>query len=322
MTYTTLLFDVKDSIAHITLNRPTAANSINEEMGKDLMHAALRCDEDPEIRAVLISGAGKMFSGGGDLKDFSAKGNQLPYYIKEVTTYFHAAMSRLTRMDAPVVAAVHGAVAGAGLSIAIACDIVVAAETTRFMVAYTRAGLTPDGSATYFLPRIVGLKRALELTPPIARSLRKKRCSGVWSPALCQTMNCLCRQGPLPSSLQPARREPTEYRSGYYIAAGLKRWRHRWRTKAKRLLIAPAPQTLVRGSQLFSRNVHRNSKGYEVCRVSWVKKENTTDPRNPINSRNSIIKNPLNFSPISFRILALKHGVFHIEGELEPCNER
>jgi len=164
MDYTTLLFDVRDNVAHITLNRPEAANSINEEMGKDLMHAALRCDEDPEIRAVLISGAGKIFSGGGDLKAFSAKGNQLPYHVKEITTYLHAAMSRLTRMDAPVVAAVHGAVAGAGMSIAIACDIVVAAETTRFMVAYTRAGLVPDGSSTYFLPRIVGLKRALELT--------------------------------------------------------------------------------------------------------------------------------------------------------------
>ena len=164
MDYTTLLFGVRDNVAHITLNRPEAANSINEEMGKDLMHAALRCDEDPEIRAVLISGAGKIFSGGGDLKTFSARGNQLPYHVKEITTYLHAAMSRLTRMDAPVVAAVHGAVAGAGMSIAIACDIVVAAETTRFMVAYTRAGLVPDGSSTYFLPRIVGLKRALELT--------------------------------------------------------------------------------------------------------------------------------------------------------------
>jgi 2-(1,2-epoxy-1,2-dihydrophenyl)acetyl-CoA isomerase len=164
MEYTTLLFDVRDNVAHITLNRPDAANSINLEMGKDLMHAALRCDEDPEIRAVLISGAGKIFSGGGDLKAFTAKGDQLPYHIKEITTYLHAAMSRLTRMDAPVVSAVHGAVAGAGMSIAIACDIVVAAETTRFMVAYTRAGLVPDGSSTYFLPRIVGLKRALELT--------------------------------------------------------------------------------------------------------------------------------------------------------------
>jgi len=164
MEYKTLLFDVRDNVAHITLNRPDAANSINEEMGKDLMHAALRCDEDPEIRAVLVSGAGKIFSGGGDLKAFTAKGDQLPYHVKEITTYLHAAMSRLTRMDAPVVAAVHGAVAGAGMSIAIACDIVVAAETTRFMVAYTRAGLVPDGSSTYFLPRIVGLKRALELT--------------------------------------------------------------------------------------------------------------------------------------------------------------
>jgi len=164
MEYTTLLFDVRDHVAHITLNRPDAANSINEEMGKDLMHAALHCGEDPEIRAVLISGAGKIFSGGGDLKAFSAKGEQLPYHIKEITTYLHAAMSRFTRMDAPVVAAVHGAVAGAGMSIAIACDIVIAAETTRFTVAYTRAGLVPDGSSTYFLPRIVGLKRALELT--------------------------------------------------------------------------------------------------------------------------------------------------------------
>jgi 2-(1,2-epoxy-1,2-dihydrophenyl)acetyl-CoA isomerase len=113
---------------------------------------------------VLISGAGKIFSGGGDLKAFKAQGDQLPYYVKEITTYLHAAMSRLTRMDAPVVAAVHGAVAGAGMSIAIACDIVVAAETTRFTVAYTRAGLVSDGSSTYFLPRIVGFKRALELT--------------------------------------------------------------------------------------------------------------------------------------------------------------
>lgn len=164
MEYKTLLFEVRDNVAHITLNRPDAANSIKKEMAKDLMHAALRCDEDPDIRVVLISGAGKTFSGGGDLKAFSAKGDQLPYHVKEITPYLHAAISRLARMDPPVVAAVHGAVAGAGWSIAIACNLVIAAETTRFVVAYTRAGLVPDGSSTYFLPRIAGLKRALELT--------------------------------------------------------------------------------------------------------------------------------------------------------------
>ncbi|MFC1989563.1 enoyl-CoA hydratase/isomerase family protein [Chloroflexota bacterium] len=164
MRYTTLLFDVRDNVAHITLNRPEAFNCLNKEMSADLMHAAIRCSEDPKIRAVVIAGAGSTFSGGGDLKSFAAQGEHLPYHLKEVTTYLHAAISRLVRMDAPVVAAVQGSAAGAGMSLACACDIVFAAESARFIVAYNRVGLTPDGSSTYFLPRIVGLKRALELT--------------------------------------------------------------------------------------------------------------------------------------------------------------
>jgi 2-(1,2-epoxy-1,2-dihydrophenyl)acetyl-CoA isomerase len=86
------------------------------------------------------------------------------YHLKEVTTYLHAAVSRFTRMDAPVIAAVNGTAAGAGMSMVCCCDIVLAAESAKFTMAYTRVGLTPDGSSTYFLPRIVGLKRALELT--------------------------------------------------------------------------------------------------------------------------------------------------------------
>jgi len=164
MQYATILFDVRDNVAHITLNRPEAANSLNREMASDLMHAVMRCSEDSAIRAVVITGTGPMFCSGGDLKEFAAQGEHLPYHLKEVTTYLHAAISRLTRMDPPVVAAVNGSAAGAGMSLACACDIVVAAETARFTMAYTRVGLTPDGSSTYFLPRLVGLKRALELT--------------------------------------------------------------------------------------------------------------------------------------------------------------
>jgi 2-(1,2-epoxy-1,2-dihydrophenyl)acetyl-CoA isomerase len=164
MPYTTLLFDVKDNIARITLNRPDSANALNAEMGKDLMHAALQCSEDPNIRAVILTGAGRMFSGGGDLKSFAAHDENLAYHLKEVTTYLHAAVSRFTRMDAPVIAAVNGTAAGAGMSLACFCDLVLAAESAKFTMAYTRVGLTPDGSSTYFLPRIVGLKRALELT--------------------------------------------------------------------------------------------------------------------------------------------------------------
>jgi 2-(1,2-epoxy-1,2-dihydrophenyl)acetyl-CoA isomerase len=164
MEYSTLLFDVQDGVAQITLNRPEALNSINLDMARDLMYAVLHCGEDPKIRAVVIHGAGSQFCAGGDLKAFVAKKEHLPYYLKEVTTYLHAAVSRLIRMDPPVVAAVHGYAVGAGMGLAMACDIVIAAQSARFNMAYTRIGLTPDGSSTYFLPRIVGLRRALELT--------------------------------------------------------------------------------------------------------------------------------------------------------------
>ncbi len=164
MSYTALLFEARDHIAHITLNRPDAANAINLDLARDLMHAALQCSEDPSIRAVVITGAGRMFCAGGDLKSFAAHSEKLSYHLKEVTTYLHAAMSRFMRMDPPVIAAVNGTAAGAGMSLACACDLVLAAESARFTMAYTRAGLTPDGSSTYFLPRIVGIKRALELT--------------------------------------------------------------------------------------------------------------------------------------------------------------
>lgn len=163
MTYSTLLLDVRDGVARITLNRPAAANAINLELATDFMDAALRADEDPRVRAVLITGAGKMFCGGGDLKTFAAQAD-LPLYLKQVTAHLHGATSHLTRMDAPVIAAVNGSAGGAGLSLICACDIVVAAESARFTMAYTRVGLAPDGASTYFLSRVVGLRRALELT--------------------------------------------------------------------------------------------------------------------------------------------------------------
>ncbi len=162
--YTTLEFDVRDGVAHVTLNRPEAGNAINLELGQELLRAVLRCDEDPEVQAVLLSGAGDMFCVGGDLKSFSEQGEHLPHHLKEVTTYLHSAVSRMARMDPPVVVAVHGAAAGAGMSLSCACDLVVAAESVRFTMAYSNAGLTPDGSSTYYLPRLVGLKRAMELT--------------------------------------------------------------------------------------------------------------------------------------------------------------
>ena len=163
MDYSTLLFEIRNDIARIVLNRPQAANSINLDMSRELMHVAIRCSEDPSVRAVILTGAGSMFCAGGDLKAFAAQGDNLPRHLKEVTTNLHAAVSRLVRMDAPVIAAVNGTAAGGGMSLCLPCDLVLAAESAKFTLAYTRAGLSPDGSSTYFLPRLVGLRRALEL---------------------------------------------------------------------------------------------------------------------------------------------------------------
>ena len=164
MTYETLNYEVRNQVARITLNRPDAANALNLALGRDLMDASLRTDADPEVRAILITGAGRFFCAGGDLKSFAAQGEALPSHMKEVTTYLHAAVSRFTRGDAPIVAAVNGTAAGAGMSLVCSCDLALAAESAMFTMAYTKAGLTPDGSSTYFLPRKVGLRRALELT--------------------------------------------------------------------------------------------------------------------------------------------------------------
>jgi len=115
--YNALEFDVRDGVAHITLNRPEAGNALNLELAQELLRAVMRCDEEPEVRAVVIAGAGRMFCVGGDLKSSTEQGEQLSYHLKEITTYLHAAIARMARMDPPVVAAVHGAAAGAGLSL-------------------------------------------------------------------------------------------------------------------------------------------------------------------------------------------------------------
>jgi 2-(1,2-epoxy-1,2-dihydrophenyl)acetyl-CoA isomerase len=163
MSYETILFDVQDRVGRLTLNRPESGNAMNAAMMRELCDVAIRCDEDPEVRAVVVAGAGKMFCAGGDLQSFAGEGDALPAYLKEITNNLHGALSRFSRMDAPVVSAVKGAAAGAGFSLACAADMVIAAESARFTVAYTAVGLTPDGSCTFFLPRLVGLRRAQEL---------------------------------------------------------------------------------------------------------------------------------------------------------------
>jgi len=163
MNYETIQFEVKDRTAYLTLNRPESANGLTMTSGKELMDAAIRCDEDPQIRSVLLTGRGRFFSAGGDLKYFSELDDGLAKALKEMTVYCHSAASRLTRMDKPLVTAINGAAAGMGMGFALCGDMIIAAESASFTAAYTAAALAPDGGMTYLLPRYVGLLRAKEL---------------------------------------------------------------------------------------------------------------------------------------------------------------
>jgi 2-(1,2-epoxy-1,2-dihydrophenyl)acetyl-CoA isomerase len=151
-----------DGVATLTLARPEAGNGIDLQLAKDLHEVTMAWSVDRRVRAVLITGEGKNFCVGGDLKSFAAR-DDLPVHLTDVTTYLHAANSRLIRMDAPVIAAVQGSAAGAGMSLVASCDLVLAAASSKYVMAYTAIGLTPDGSGTWALPRTIGLRRALEL---------------------------------------------------------------------------------------------------------------------------------------------------------------
>jgi 2-(1,2-epoxy-1,2-dihydrophenyl)acetyl-CoA isomerase len=159
----TVMLSVADGIATVTLNRPDRFNALNLQMAQELYQAAIACGEDPAIRAVVITGAGKAFFAGGDLSAFAEAGAKRGALIREMTASFHAAISRFNSIDAPVIAAVNGVAAGAGFSMMLACDLVVARKSAKFTMAYTKAGLAIDGGSSYFLARIVGLRRAQEL---------------------------------------------------------------------------------------------------------------------------------------------------------------
>jgi 2-(1,2-epoxy-1,2-dihydrophenyl)acetyl-CoA isomerase len=163
MAYEHIIYEVKDGVATVTLNRPDAYNALNLALARDLFHATLEADEDRAVRCILITGAGKAFCAGGDVKDFADNPSRIGILIKELTTYLHGAVSRLARAQKPVVMAINGVAAGGGLSFALSGDLVVATESAKFTMAYSRIAASPDGSSSYFLPRLIGIRRALEL---------------------------------------------------------------------------------------------------------------------------------------------------------------
>ncbi len=163
MSFETLQFDLADAVATITLNRPNDANALNLQMATELHECSVRCAYDAKVRAVIITGTGKMFCAGGDINDMHAQGDQMPAHLTRMATQLHAAIARFTHMNAPVIMALNGTAAGGGFSFAISGDYVMASEKAKLVSAYTASAFTPDGSATYFLAKHVGLLRAKEL---------------------------------------------------------------------------------------------------------------------------------------------------------------
>ncbi len=164
MSYEKLLYDVSDGIATITLNRPEAFNALNSQLAQELHDAVIVSGEDEAVRVVVLTGTGRAFCAGGDVKSFCDNIDDIGALVKRLTTDLHGAVSRMIRMPKPVINAINGVAAGGGMSLALAGDLILATESATFTMAYTKIGASPDGSSTFTLPRLVGVKRALELT--------------------------------------------------------------------------------------------------------------------------------------------------------------
>ena len=160
--YQTLSFEQSGSIARIVLNRPEAANGLNDVMTRELAEVALRC-ADAATKVVVLTAAGRFFCAGGDLKAMATSPLGPGPFVKGIADDLHRAISTFARMDAVLITSVNGVAAGAGFSLAIAGDLVLASDAASFTMAYTKAGLSPDGSSSYYLPRLIGIRRTQEL---------------------------------------------------------------------------------------------------------------------------------------------------------------
>lgn len=162
--FETLAFDVSEGVATIRLNRPESGNAINPQMTADLNEVTARCADDPGVRAVLLCAAGPAFTAGGDLKLFAGQtADQLPALLRRMIDTYHLALDRLATIDAPVVAAVRGPAAGGGLGMVCVADIVLATPESRYVCGYGAIGLAADGGTSWYLPRLIGHRRAQEM---------------------------------------------------------------------------------------------------------------------------------------------------------------
>jgi len=157
-----ILLNIQNNIATITLNRPEVFNSFNREMALSMQNILDQCAQDENVRAIVITGSGKAFCAGQDLKEVTTP-ELNPGFRKILEEHYNPIVSRIRTIEKPIIAAVNGVAAGAGANIALACDIVIAAENAAFIQAFSKIGLVPDSAGTFFLPRLIGFQKASAL---------------------------------------------------------------------------------------------------------------------------------------------------------------
>ncbi|MDV3277120.1 MAG: enoyl-CoA hydratase-related protein [Nitrososphaerales archaeon] len=166
MEYKTVKTELKNGVQWIRLNRPDKLNAFDEQMGSDLQEALKEGERDPKVRCIVITGEGRAFSVGEDLNtNRGVYDSGKPMLFGEVLRRkYNPIVSRIRKMDKPVLAAINGVTAGAGLGLALACDLRAVSDTAKFHEAFIKVGLVPDAGTSFWLPRILGLGRAMEVT--------------------------------------------------------------------------------------------------------------------------------------------------------------
>ncbi|MFO0494587.1 MAG: enoyl-CoA hydratase-related protein [Flavobacteriia bacterium] len=156
-----LIINLNNGVCEIKLNRPQVFNSFNREMAIALQEALDNCERDDEVRAIVLTGEGKAFCAGQDLAEaVDPDGPELQAIVRD---HYNPIIERIRKIEKPVIAAVNGVAAGAGANIALACDITIAKKSASFIQAFSKIGLIPDSGGTFFLPRIIGMQKALAL---------------------------------------------------------------------------------------------------------------------------------------------------------------
>jgi len=157
---------MSDNIATITLNRPDVLNAVNERMGKELLDALRSAEKEDDVHCLIITGSGRAFCAGEDIQDLRGQyeSGENPKLGERLLLKYNPIIRQIRRMEKPVIAAVNGVAAGAGAGIAYSCDIRVASDNAKFLQAFIKVGLAPDSGTSFFLPRLAGFSKAMELS--------------------------------------------------------------------------------------------------------------------------------------------------------------